>query len=64
MASVNAWRDGMNAFKDTYGLVRDFQKSNRTKKIMDDEKFLAEGSAGFGLEGEALEKARYRRSAT
>lgn len=60
MASVNAWADGMSAFKDAYGLVRGFQKSNRTKKIMDDEKFLAEGSAGFGLEGEALEKARYK----
>ena len=27
---------------------------------MDDEKFMTEGSAGFGLEGDALEKARYK----
>jgi hypothetical protein len=60
MASVNAWADGMSAFKDAYGMVRGFQKTNRTKKIMDDEKFMAEGGAGYGLEGSALEKARYR----
>lgn len=60
MASVNAWADGMSAFKDAYGLVRGIQKTNRTKKIMDDEKFMAEGGAGYGLEGSALEKARYR----
>jgi len=65
MASVNAWRDGMNAFKDTYGMVRGIQKTNRTKKIMDDEKFTAEGGRGYdkktgkALEGSALEKARY-----
>lgn len=59
MASVNAWADGMSAFKDAYGMVRGFQKTNRTKKIMDDEKFMAEGGAGYGLEGSALEKARY-----
>jgi len=65
MASVNAWADGMSAFKDAYGMVRGFQKTNRTKKIMDDEKFTAEGGRGYdketgkALEGSALEKARY-----
>lgn len=65
MASVNAWADGMSAFKDAYGLVRGFQKTSRTKKIMDDEKFTAEGGRGYdektgkALEGSALEKARY-----
>ena len=66
MARKSAWTDGANAFSKAYGMVRGIQKTNRTKKIMDDEKFMAAATeknaagAGFGLEGSELEKARYK----
>ena len=60
MARKSQWAQFAENFKNTYEIANKVQQGYQTRKIMDDEEFTAEGNAGAGLSGNALEKARYK----
>lgn len=60
MARKSPWQEFADNFDSVYGTFQKVGKNIETKRLMDDEKFTAEGGLGFGLEGNALEKARYK----
>ena len=60
MARKSPWQEFAENFDSVYGTFQKVGKNIETKRLMDDEKFTAEGGLGFGLEGNALEKARYK----
>jgi hypothetical protein len=60
MARKSGWQEFTENFNGVYGAFTKVGQDFETAKIMDDEKFTAEGGLGAGLEGSALEKARYK----
>jgi hypothetical protein len=66
MARKSQWQQFAENFKTFYDIGNDIQEGIGVKKIMDDEKFTAAGGLGYNtetssaLEGNALEKARYK----
>lgn len=60
MARKSPWQEFAENFQGVYGTFKQIGQDVETGRIMDDEKFTAEGAAGAGLSGGALEKARYK----
>ena len=60
MARKSPWQEFAENFDSVYGTFQKVGKNIETARLMDDEKFTAEGGLGFGLEGDALEAARYK----
>lgn len=60
MARKSRWQQFTDNFNSVYGTFTDLAQNIETKRVMDDEKFTSEGGLGSGLEGSALEKARYK----
>ena len=60
MARKSPWQEFAENFQGVYGTFQKIGQDVETGRIMDDEKFTAEGKAGAGLSGGALEKARYK----
>jgi len=60
MARKSGWQNFADNFNSVYGTFNKVGQNIESKRIMDDEKFTAEGAKGFGLSGNALEKARYK----
>lgn len=59
MARKSPWQEFAENFDSVYGTFQKVGKNIETKRIMGD-KFTEEGGLGFELEGNALEKARYK----
>jgi hypothetical protein len=60
MARKSGWQEFTENFNGVYGALTSTFKDIETSRVMNDEKFTAEGKGGAGLEGSALEAARYR----
>ena len=66
MARKSQWAQFAENFESTYGIVNKVKQAYDTKQVMNDEKFMGaatddkKAGAGFGLSGDALEKARYK----
>ena len=66
MARKSQWAQFAENFESTYTLGNKLRQAYDTKQVMNDEKFLGaatddkKAGAGFGLSGDALEKARYK----
>jgi hypothetical protein len=60
MARKSPWQEFAENFQGVYGTFQKIGQDVETGRIMDDEQFTAEGKAGAGLSGGALEKARYK----
>lgn len=60
MARKSPWQEFADNFNSVYGTFQKIGRDIETSRLMDDEKFTAEGGLGFGLEGDELEKARYK----
>ena len=60
MARKSPWQEFAENFDAVYGTFQKVGKNIETSRLMDDEKFTAKGGLGFGLEGDALETARYK----
>ena len=60
MARKSGWQEFTENFNGVYGAFTKVAQDFETGKIMNDEKFTAEGKGGAGLSGGALEKARYK----
>ena len=60
MARKSGWQEFAENFQGVYGTFKQIGQDVETGRIMDDEKFTAEGKAGAGLSGSALDKARYK----
>ena len=60
MARKSPWQEFAENFQGVYGTFQKIGQDIETGRIMDDEQFTAEGKAGAGLSGGALEKARYK----
>ena len=60
MARKSPWQEFAENFDSVYGTFQKVGKQVETARLMDDEKFTAEGGLGFGLEGDELEAARYK----
>lgn len=60
MARKSPWQEFADNFNAVYGTFQKVGKNIETARLMDDEKFTAQGGLGFGLEGDELEKARYK----
>jgi hypothetical protein len=60
MARKSPWQEFADNFNSVYGTFQKVGKNIETARLMDDEKFTAKGGLGFGLEGDELEKARYK----
>lgn len=60
MARKSGWQEFAENFQGVYGTFKQIGQDVETGRIMDDEKFTAEGAAGAGLSGSALDKARYK----
>ena len=60
MARKSPWQEFAENFQGVYGTFKQIGQDVETSRIMDDEKFTAEGGLGFGLKGDALEEARYK----
>ena len=60
MARKSPWQEFAENFQGVYGTFQKIGQDVETGRIMDDEQFTAEGKAGAGLSGDALEKARYK----
>ena len=60
MARKSPWQEFADNFNSVYGTFQKVGRDIETSRLMDDEKFTAEGGLGFGLEGDELEKARYK----
>ena len=60
MARKSPWQEFADNFNSVYGTFQKVGRDIETSRLMDDEKFTAQGGLGFGLEGDELEKARYK----
>ena len=60
MARKSGWQEFAENFNATFEIGNKIQQGIATSKVMNDEKFMAEGAAGYGLSGNELEKARYK----
>lgn len=60
MARKSGWQEFTENFNGVYGAFTKVAQDFETGKIMNDEKFTAEGKGGAGLSGGALDAARYR----
>ena len=60
MARKSRWQQFTDNFNSVYGSFKQVGQDYETGNIMDDKKFTEEGGLGFGLEGSALEEARYK----
>ena len=60
MARKSGWQNFADNFNAVYGTFNKVGQNIESKRVMDDEKFTAEGAKGYGLSGTALEKARYK----
>ena len=60
MARKSGWQEFAENFQGVYGTFKQIGQDVETSRIMDDERFTAEGKAGAGLSGSALDKARYK----
>jgi hypothetical protein len=66
MARKSPWQEFADNFDSVYGTFQKVGKNIETKRLMDDDKFTAEGGLGYdteagkAMEGNALQKARYK----
>ena len=60
MARKSGWQELAENFNSTFEIGNKIQQGIATRGVMNDEKFMAEGAAGYGLSGNELEKARYK----
>ena len=60
MARKSPWQEFADNFNSVYGTFQKIGTGIEASRVMDDEKFTAEGGLGAGLEGTDLEKARYK----
>ncbi len=60
MARKSGWQEFAENFNATFEIGNKIQQGIATSKVMNDEKFMADGAAGYGLSGNELEKARYK----
>lgn len=60
MARKSRWQQFSDNFNSVYDTFNKAAQNIETSRIMNDEKFTKEGGLGAGLEGSALEKARYK----
>jgi hypothetical protein len=60
MARKSGWQEFAENFNATFEIGNKIQQGIATRGVMNDEKFMAEGAAGYGLSGNELEKARYK----
>jgi hypothetical protein len=60
MARKSGWQEFTENFNGVYGAFTKAAQGIETARVMNDEKFTAEGKGGAGLEGSSLEAARYR----
>jgi hypothetical protein len=60
MARKSRWQQFSDNFNSVYDTFNKAAQNIETSRIMDDEKFTKEGGLGAGLEGSALERARYK----
>lgn len=60
MARKSGWQEFAENFNSTFEIGNKIQQGIATRGVMNDEKFMAEGAAGYGLSGNELEKARYK----
>ena len=60
MARKSGWQQFAENFNSVYGTYKNVAQDVEAGRVMDDEKFTAEGKAGYGLAGTELEKARYK----
>ena len=60
MARKSRWQQFSDNFNSVYDTFNKAAQNIETSRIMNDEKFTGEGGLGAGLEGSALEKARYK----
>jgi len=66
MARKSPWQEFAENFDAVYGTFQKVGKNIESSRLMDDEKFTAEGGLGWdektgkALEGDALERARYK----
>ena len=60
MARKSGWQEFAENFNSTFEIGNKIQQGIATSKVMNDEKFMAEGAPGFELSGDELEKARYK----
>ena len=60
MARKSPWQEFAENFQGVYGTFKQIGQDVETSRIMDDEKFTAEGGLGAGLKGRDLERARYK----
>jgi len=60
MARKSGWQEFAENFNSTFEIGNKIQQGIATSKVMNDEKFMAEGAAGYKLSGNELEKARYK----
>ena len=59
MARKSPWQEFAENFDAVYGTFQKVGKNIETSRITGD-KFTEEGGLGFGLKGDALERARYK----
>jgi hypothetical protein len=60
MARKSRWQQFSDNFNSVYDTFNKAAQNIETSRIMNDEKFTGEGGLGAGLEGSALERARYK----
>jgi hypothetical protein len=60
MARKSRWQQFSDNFNSVYDTFNKAAQNIETSRIMDDEKFTSGDGLGAGLEGSALEKARYK----
>ena len=60
MARKSGWQEFAENFNSTFEIGNKIQQGIATSKVMNDDKFMAEGAAGYNLSGNELEKARYK----
>ena len=54
MARKSGWQEFAENFNSTFEIGNKIQQGIATRGVMNDEKFMAEGAAGYGLSGNEL----------
>ena len=60
MARKSGWQEFTENFNGVYDTFNKAAQGIETSRVMNDKKFMGEGGLGAGLEGSALEEARYK----
>ena len=60
MARKSGWQEFTENFNGVYDTFTKAAQGYETSRVMNDKKFTGEGGLGAGLEGSALEEARYK----